>query len=139
VFESSKPVPPPQDRTASSSNVDDQKQRSAGGAGPRVPKSFAVYTLSRGAGVPAEAEEAQLKVQKLAEADRKRGMTVSIETTRIGIEGERRLCIAYQDSSNGARALARARAILKGVGLVNLVVEPCTPASSKTRKKEQTS
>ena len=104
-----------------------------------MPKSFAVYTLSRGAGVPAEAEEAQLKVQKLAEADRKRGMTVSIETTRIGIEGERRLCIAYQDSSNGARALARARAILKGVGLVNLVVEPCTPASSKTRKKEQTS
>lgn len=88
--------------------------------------------------MPPEALEAQLKIQKLAEADRARGLRVSIETTRIGIEGERRLCVAYQDSRTGARALARARAIVKGVALVNLVVEPCT-ATSKTQKKEATS
>lgn len=106
--------------------------------GARSSTSFAVYALSRGSGVPPEALEAQLKIQKLAEADRARGLRVSIETTRIGIEGERRLCVAYQDSRTGARALARARAIVKGVALVNLVVEPCT-ATSKTQKKEATS
>jgi len=93
----------------------------------RATRSFAVYILSRGTGVPPEARAAQLKVQKLAEADRDRGLTVSIETTRIGIEGERRLCVTYKDSRNGARAFERARAIVKGVDLVNLVAEPCTP------------
>jgi len=98
-----------------------------------------VYALSRGSGVPPEASEAQLKVQKLAEADRARGVGVTIEITRIGIEGEKRLCVAYQDSRDGDRALERARAIVKGVALVNLVVEPCTPSTSKIQKQEATS
>jgi hypothetical protein len=108
-------------------------------SGERATKSFAVYTLSRGTGVPPEAREAQLKIQKLAEADRDRGLSVSIETTRIGIEGERRLCVTYQDPRSGARAFARARVIVKGVDLINLVVEPCTPPASKTQKEEETS
>jgi hypothetical protein len=133
--ESVKTVPSTQVQTPSSGKDDDRKPRSVS----PTTRSFAVYSLSRGTGVPPEASEAQLKVQKLAEADRARGVTVSIETTRIGIEGERRLCVAYRDSRNAARALARARVIVKGIGLVNLVVEPCTPAPSKIQKKEERS
>jgi hypothetical protein len=95
-------------------------------------KSFAVYALSRGRGVPPEARAAQLEIQKLLEADRDLGLTVSVETTRIGLEGERRLCVTYKDNRDGARAFERARAIVKGVALVNLVAEPCVSPSSKT-------
>ncbi len=101
--------------------------------------SFAVYILSRGRGVPPEARAAQMEVQKLAEADRDSGLTVSIAATRIGIEGERRLCVTYEDPQNGARALERAREIVKGIDLINLVVEPCTPPASKIQKEEETS
>src|SRR2546421_10404028 len=57
---------------------------------PRSVKSFAVYALSRGSGVPPTAREALRKVQALVEKDQKRGIGVTIETTRIGIEGETR-------------------------------------------------
>jgi hypothetical protein len=100
-------------------------------------RSFAVYTLSRGTGVPAEARAAQLEIQKLVEADRDEGLTETIETTRIGIEGERRLCVTYKNSRSAAHALDRARGIVKGVALVNLVTEPCKVPSSKTDKEEE--
>lgn len=93
--------------------------------------SFAVYTLSRGAGVPAEAREALEQVTNLVDADRKRGVKVTSETTYIGLEGERRLCAEYEDPKEGTRAWERAGAIVKGVDLVNLAAEPC-------RKKEET-
>jgi hypothetical protein len=104
----------------------------------RGTESFAVYTLSRGTGVPPEARAAQQEIQKLVEADRDRGLVVRIETTRIGIEGERRLCVTYKDPRNGARALERARAIVKGVALINVEKEPCTQPASKTPKQEET-
>lgn len=117
----------------------DTAKQPPGRGGVRAVRSFAVYALSRGSGVPPEARAAQQKVQRLAEADRDRGLSVTIETTRIGLEGERRVCIAYRDSRHGARALERARAIVKGIDLVNLVVEPCAPPASTTPKKEEAS
>jgi hypothetical protein len=70
---------------------------------------------------------------------------VTVETTRIGIEGEQRMCVEYEDPTDGARAWERASAIVKGVDLVNLVAEPCaSPASntetqnSETQKEEET-
>ena len=93
--------------------------------------SFAVYTLSRGAGVPPEAREALEQVTSLVEADRKRGVKVTSETTYIGLEGEKRLCAEYEDPKEGTRAWELAGAIVKGVDLVNLAAEPC-------RKKEET-
>jgi hypothetical protein len=102
-----------------------------------VVKTFSVYALSRGSGVPAEARAAQQKVQALVEADRKRGVRVSVEATVIGIEGERRLCVTYDNPQEGAQALARARAIVNGIDLVNLVEEPCTPRPPSNPKQEE--
>jgi hypothetical protein len=101
-----------------------------------VSKTFSIYALSRGKGVPAEAHDAQQKVQELVETDRKRGIQVKVEATRIGIEGERRLCVTYENPREGARALARVRAIVRGIDLVNLVEEPCTPPSKSPEKEE---
>jgi hypothetical protein len=101
-------------------------------------KSFAVYTLSRGKGVPPEAREALEQVTNVVESDRKRGVRVTVETTRIGIEGEKRMCVEYQDPRDGARAWERASAIVKGVDLVNLVAEPCaSPATNTETQKEE--
>ena len=87
--------------------------------------SFAVYALSRGKGVPPEAREALRRVVELAEEDRRRGVKVTVTTTRIGLEGETRACLAYEDPKEGTRAFERARAIVKNVDLVNLKAEPC--------------
>jgi hypothetical protein len=81
--------------------------------------------------VPAEAREALEQVTNLVESDRQRGVKVTFETTRIGLEGEQRLCAEYEDPAERARAWERASAIVKGVDLVNLVAEPC-------QKKEET-
>jgi hypothetical protein len=107
--------------------------------GEPVTRTFAIYTLSRGKGVPAEAREAHQKVEKLVEDDRARGVSVTIETKRIGIEGERRLCVTYESSQDGARALERVRAMVRGVDLVNLVEEPCTAPPATSPKKEEPS
>jgi hypothetical protein len=112
-------------------------QPSRGGRGEDGVRSFAVYALSRGTGVPAAAREAQQKVQELVESDRGRGIEVTVQATRIGIEGERRLCVTYADSQEAARALERVRAMVQGVDLVNVVVEPCAPPPVKSSTKEK--
>lgn len=104
--------------------------------GARSPKTFAVYFLSRGSGVPAAARAAQEQVQSLVDGDRERGVSVSVETKRIGIEGERRLCVTYENAGDGSRALERVRAVVAGVDLVRVVEEPCTPSPGQSQKKE---
>lgn len=81
--------------------------------------------------MPPEARDALEQVTNLVESDRNRGVKVTIQTTRIGLEGEKRLCAEYEDPREGTRAWESARAIVKGVDLVNLVAEPC-------EKKEET-
>jgi hypothetical protein len=92
--------------------------------------------VSRGSGVPPAASEALEQVTNLVEADRKRGVKVSFETSRNGLEGEKRLCVDYEDSKDGTRAWERAGAIVKGVDLINLVAERCeSPASAAETQK----
>jgi hypothetical protein len=88
-------------------------------------RSFALYVLSRGKGVPDEAWEALGEVRELAEADREKGIAVTIRVERIGLEGERRLCVEYQDEERARRAHERARAVVEGIDLTRLVIEAC--------------
>jgi len=133
--------PPPTGTTSKAQRTplasETKPQRSGGDHREPVTRTFAVYTLSRGRGVPPEAREAQQRVQKLVQADRERGVKASVETTRIGIEGEQRLCVTYENARDGVRAVERVRAIVTGVDLVNLVEEPCTLPQSKTPKQEE--
>lgn len=117
------------------------KERSRRDSRKRSIKSFAVYGLSRGTGVPPEARDALRQVRKLVETDQNRGLSVSVETIRIGIEGETRVCFDYNDPRDGTRAYERASVIVEGVDLVNLVAEPCaTPIpQTETQKQEEES
>jgi hypothetical protein len=120
----------PRSTTPSGAPSSDPVSRQPGGRSGNLPtNSFAIYGLSRGKGVPTEASEAILRVGKLVEDDQKRGVSVTVKTTRIGLEGETRVCVEYKDPVDAARAFESAKMIVRGIDLVNLVAEPCaTPA-----------
>ena len=87
---------------------------------------FALYALSRGRGVPAPTRDAFEKASSFLEEARGRGDISSISKTRIGLEGETRLCVKAKDAAT-ARELQRAvRSIADNVELFNVVEEPCS-------------
>jgi hypothetical protein len=99
--------------------------------------SFAVFALSRGKGVPPEARDALRKVAEMAEADERRGVRVVARRTRIGLEGETRLCVEYQSAADARRGLEQVEKIVKDVDLVNLVPGPCAePAKAREKEKK---
>jgi len=100
-------------------------------------RSFAFYVLSRGKGVPPEASEALRKVQELAEADQEAGIAVTVKTTRIGLEGEKRLCFEYRDEGKARRLFDRAKALVEGVDLARVEVETCVEPDEDKKKDEQ--
>ncbi len=105
----------------------------------RVPDvtSFAVFALSRGKGVPPEARDVLRKVAAVAEADERRGVRVKIRRTRIGLEGETRLCVEYQSAADARRGLDQVEKIVEDVDLVNLVPGPCAqPAKAGEKEKK---
>ena len=99
--------------------------------------SFAVFALSRGKGVPEAAREALRKVGERVEADQRRGVRVATRRTRIGLEGETKLCVEYEKAADAARALEEAEKVVKDVDLVNLVPGPCSGKAKPDEKEER--
>jgi hypothetical protein len=89
------------------------------------PRSFALYALSRGKGVPDAARAALADVEKALEDLQARGADITITEERIGLEGETRLCATFADASLAEETLERIRRLASGVDLVNLTEEPC--------------
>ena len=87
---------------------------------------FALYALSRGKGVPEATRDAFEKANAYLEESRQSGEVLSLRKTRIGLEGETRLCVQAKDAA-AARALQEeVRAIARDVELFNIVEEPCS-------------
>jgi hypothetical protein len=94
---------------------------------PRAaPPSFAVYALSRGRGVPDATRSAWQTLWEMLEAARRDGAVATLRQTRIGLEGEVRLCAEFSDSRRAQEMLARAREMATRVELLNVVEEPCS-------------
>ena len=89
------------------------------------PKSFALYALSRGKGVPEGARAVLAGAEKVIADLQARGAPITVTKERIGLEGETRLCATFADESVAEEALARVRRLVAGVDLVNLTEEPC--------------
>ena len=112
------------------------KESTAPRSAPDV-TSFAVFALSRGKGVPPEAREVLRKVGEIVAADERRGVRVETRRTRIGLEGETRLCVEYQSAADARRGLEQVEKIVKDVELVNLVPGPCAePAKAREKEKK---
>jgi hypothetical protein len=94
--------------------------------GRSAASSFALYALSRGRGVPEPTRNAWQSVWNMLETARRDGKVARLEQTRIGLEGEVRLCAEFADVKLAQEMLERVRAAVKGVELLNLVEEPCS-------------
>jgi hypothetical protein len=88
--------------------------------------SFSVYALSRGRGVPEPTRSAWQTVWSMLEDARREGKVTRLQQTRIGLEGEVRLCAEFPDPGRAREMLERARAIGQGGELLNVVEEPCS-------------
>src|SRR5918996_5734248 len=83
-------------------------------------RSFAVYALSRGKGVPQGARAALDQARSMLEDLQARGADLTLTQERIGLEGETRLCATFADASLAEETLERIRRLVSGVDLVNL-------------------
>lgn len=90
-----------------------------------APNGLAVYALSRGKGVPAPTRSALREVRNLFEQGRLQASVQRIEQTRIGLEGETRLCAEFSDRAALHAAHERVLRLIADVELINVVVEPC--------------
>src|SRR5262245_31734848 len=87
--------------------------------------SFSVTILSRGSGVPDSAFQALRQVRDLLTTYQSTGAALQVTETRIGLEGERRLCAAFADKSMASAAWERIKPMIENIDLVELKAEPC--------------
>jgi hypothetical protein len=87
---------------------------------------FALYALSRGRGVPEPTRAALKKAHALLEGARQRGEVLALKETRIGLEGETRLCVEAKDAAAARKLMKDVRAIGTDVDLFNVVEESCS-------------
>lgn len=99
--------------------------QSAGGA------EVAVYALSRGKGVPDQTRQALGAARDLFAKMKAEGRVLDIVETRIGLEGERRICARFKNAADAAAAMQELRALATNVELFNVVSEPCAPAAKQ--------
>jgi hypothetical protein len=92
----------------------------------QAPRSFALYALSRGRGVPAPTRAAWQAAWGLLESARRDGKVARLEQARIGLEGEMRLCAEFDDPQAAQELVDRVRTLVRDVELLNLVEEPCS-------------
>jgi hypothetical protein len=91
-----------------------------------TPVGVAVYTLSRGKGVPELANRVFSQAQELFRTLQAEKQVLRIHPIeRIGIEGERRLCADFVDEQAARAAHVRLLKMAEGAELLNVVVEPC--------------
>jgi hypothetical protein len=108
--------------------MDAAAQSAAGGT------SVAVYSLSKGRGVPPETKAAFQKARTLLQELEGKGGTGPIEEQRIGLEGETRLCVEFKDEKTARDAIERLRAIAREVTLLNVQEEPCRKPEQREEK-----
>lgn len=96
---------------------------------------LAVYALSRGKGVPEEAQRSLAAAREMFEKLRHEQKVVRVVETRIGLEGENRLCAEFVDRKAARDARDRLTALTRGVALISIVEEPCDKKSQQQGDK----
>jgi hypothetical protein len=112
---------------AALSACSDSADASGKPAASSVAKSeFALYALSRGKGVPEPTRNAFDKAHTLLAGAQQRGEVVKLTETRIGLEGETKLCVEAKTAPASRKLQSEVRRIAKGVDLFNVVEESCS-------------
>lgn len=95
------------------------------GLQPSQTKSFAVYALSRGKGVPDESRIAVERARALLQQAREEKKVLRLVKTPLGLEGEVRWCAEFSSEASARQLYQRVYALIEGMELVNLQFEPC--------------
>ncbi|MEO6519255.1 MAG: hypothetical protein ABIO17_09740 [Pseudoxanthomonas sp.] len=91
-----------------------------------------VTTLSRGKGVPAETRAALQRIRALLEASQATAAVNDLQTQRIGLEGESRLCVEFRSAADAGPLMAEIRLIAAGIELLDITESPCPYRKDKT-------
>jgi len=98
----------------------------AAASGAQSEQGVAAFALSRGSGVPEATRAALERVRALFEAARADGRALRVVETRIGLEGEVRLCAVPRDAAAAEGLRAEAERAAEGVELFHVAAEPCS-------------
>lgn len=93
---------------------------------------IAITMLSRGKGVPAETRDAYKQIRAMLEEKQATAAVSAMHSKRIGLEGETRLCVEFDDAEQAQAALAQIRKLAKDVDLLNVVETSCPSAKEPT-------
>lgn len=107
-----------------------EKTPPAAGSKDPEPTTVTITTLSKGRGVPAPTRDAYKQIRGLLEEQKNQSAVTNIETQRIGIEGEMRMCAEFRDRAQAEYTLEQIRKISAEVELLNVVEGPCPPTQS---------
>lgn len=88
-------------------------------------QSFALYALSRGAGLTDVGRRALDTFRELLRDMEAQGQVERISDTRIGIEGETRICAKFATSDLAGKAWTQMRRLSVEADLVQLKAEKC--------------
>ena len=91
-----------------------------------------VTTLSRGNGVPAESRAALKRIRALLEAGQATAAVTDLQTQRIGLEGESRLCIEFRNATEARPLLSEMHRLAAGIDLLDITETPCPYRKDKT-------
>ena len=94
-------------------------------APPAEPVTIVIHVLSRGKGVPMQTRDTYKQIHALLEQRRSDAAITRMESSRMGLEGETRLCVEFSDRDQAANTLAEIRKLAAGADLLNIVEEPC--------------
>jgi hypothetical protein len=88
-------------------------------------KSFSVYALSRGSGVPEAASELILELRSRYQANGTQREVSEFVEDRIGLEGETRVCIKFDSASATQAAWKDVQVLIGSKELIDLRAEEC--------------
>lgn len=119
--------PPPQPEPSPKPQESAGNEQAAPEKKDPEPTSVTITTLSKGRGVPAPTRDAYKEIRGLLEEQKSQSAVTNIETQRVGIEGEMRMCAEFRDRDQAEYALEQIRKISADVELLNVVEGPCPP------------
>ena len=115
------PAPPPV-QTPEPSPAPPQQQVPTPAA---EPTTVVITILSKGRGVPAPARNAYKEIRGLLEEQKSQSVVSKIDTQRIGLEGEMRMCAEFRDRAQAEYTLEQIRKLSADVELIDVVEGPC--------------
>jgi hypothetical protein len=87
--------------------------------------TFSVYALSKGKGVPERTRQVFQHIRALLEDAQRQGKVVQLKQSRIGLEGETRLCVECSSAAVAQELFEKIRQLSADIDLLNVVIEPC--------------